>query len=124
MRIQVSTLRSALGKPTGPITSTDMETLTSLYAPDSNIADLTGLEYATNLQRLWLHNNQITDIDALGGLESLQILNLSGNQIVQIGGDGYWILRNSWNPWWGEGGYMRIKYTSARVACSRSIRDP
>lgn len=31
-------------------------------------------------------------------------------------GDGYWILRNSWNTDWGEGGYMRIKYTSAHAA--------
>ena len=33
------------------------------------------------------------------------------------GGGGCWILRNSWNTDWGESGYMRIRYTSARVAC-------
>lgn len=36
------------------------------------------------------------------------------------GGNGYWILRNNWGSDWGESGYMRIKYNSARVSCEVS----
>jgi C1A family cysteine protease len=31
------------------------------------------------------------------------------------GTNGVWILRNSWGPGWGEGGYMRIEYGCCKV---------
>jgi len=49
----------------------------------------------------------------------------SGNHVVSLvgwednlgdGGMGYWILRNSWGTDWGEDGYMRIRYTSAKAS--------
>ncbi len=51
--------------------------------------------------------------------------NSDGNHAVAIvgwqdapaeGGDGAWIVRNSWSDWWGEDGYVRLDYHAAGVS--------
>ena len=67
-----------------PITRADMATLRGITAQFDSISDLTGLEFATNLTELYLHNNQISDIAALSGLNNLERLRLGDNQISDI----------------------------------------
>ena len=78
----------------GEITARDMEALTSLSARNSNVTDLTGLEFATNLTFLnfggskigntWVNSNTITDISPLAGLTKLTELHLYDNAITDI----------------------------------------
>ncbi len=77
-------VREALNKPTGDITSEDMASLTLLDASNRDIVNLTGLEYAINLDRLTLWQNQISDLSPLAGLTKLTKLKLYRNQIVDI----------------------------------------
>ena len=55
-----------------------------VLAPDEKVTDLTGLEHAINLERLYLGGHEIEDISALADLE-LTELNLQGNRIRDIG---------------------------------------
>jgi len=74
-------------------TPTDMLGLTQLKVsnpeirPDftsTGITDLTGLEYAFNLQELWLRVNLVSDISILAGLTGLETVHLSRNQISDL----------------------------------------
>ena len=78
-------IRDALGKPAGEeITATELADLTMLWALFSDITDLTGLEYCTNLTELNIYGNQISDISPLSSLTNLSQLRLGGNQIGDI----------------------------------------
>ncbi len=65
-------------------TEAQMLGLHILDATNKGIADLTGLEYALNLEYAVMFHNHITDITPLTGLTSMQNLNLLGNQISDI----------------------------------------
>ena len=70
--------------PAADITQQQMLELTRLKAIRSEIADLTGLEHATNVRLLALWGNRISDLTPLANLTELKYLLLAGNQVVDI----------------------------------------
>ena len=78
-------VEQALDKASGAaITAEDMASLTELTASQQGVRDLTGLELATNLERLSLGYNDVDDLTPLGGLQSLRYLNLRFNNVVNL----------------------------------------
>ncbi len=78
------TFRHALGWPDNvPIPKHEVLKLTRL-SDRGIIADLTGIQHATNLQSLSLTNNDIHDISLLSGLTKLERLLIRGNPIEDI----------------------------------------
>ena len=65
-----SAIVEALGKEdmTAPITLADMATLTTLRASNKDIKDLTGLEFAINLEEMWISKNPVSNLSPLAGL--------------------------------------------------------
>ena len=51
-----------------PITLQEMATLTTLKASNRDIKDLTGIEFAVNLEEMWISENPIFDLSPLAGL--------------------------------------------------------
>ena len=67
-----------------PITKANMVDIWQLDGFNSRIADLTGLEYATNLQHAFLSWNSISDVTPLSGLTLLLELWLFDNSISDV----------------------------------------
>ena len=89
VHIPDTNLRAAIAEELGkssnaPITVEEMERLEDLNVPNRGIQDLTGLQLATNLNRLYLRDNQISDLSSLAGLINLRRLKLEYNLVSDI----------------------------------------
>ena len=77
-----SAIHNALGLDRPVITQADMLRLEALPAERQDITDLTGIEYALNLNSLGLQGNNITNLAPLATLTTLEYLYLSGNHSI------------------------------------------
>ena len=78
-------IEETLGKvPGASIATENMARLTRLEADERGIRDLTGLEYAINLERIEFRRNAISDLSPLAGLTRLNNIKLRGNRITDV----------------------------------------
>lgn len=77
-------VREALGKPNGPLTQSDMLSLTNLGAIFRSITNVQGLEAAQNLVALDLQDNRITNVNILTNMTRLELLDLSENRFPTL----------------------------------------
>jgi Leucine-rich repeat (LRR) protein len=77
-------VRAAIGKPSGALNNIDLLKLNQLTANFAGIADLTGLEWASNLTSLSLTGNSISNLAKLQNLPSLKNLTLDSNPLSNL----------------------------------------
>ena len=82
-------LRAAIANELGkagndPITAREMTALNHLFALESDIGELTGLEYAINMTTLQLYGNRVSDLTPLSGLIHLRELYLPRNSTTDL----------------------------------------
>ena len=84
-----SNLRAAVAEALGksidaPITMEEMKTLEYFKAENKGIRDLTGLQFAGNLENLNLEVNQISDLSPIAGLIKLRQFRFSNNPVSDL----------------------------------------
>ena len=78
-------IREALNLPNdSQVTVQDISQLTDLRAQNTGIENLDGLEYATNLRRLWVGSNPLSDLSPISNCSNLEDLDISGCGISDI----------------------------------------
>ena len=89
VRILDPNLRAAIAEALGknsnaPITVEEMEGLGRLDGQNRGIQDLTGLQFATNLEWLKVGENQISDLSPLAGLINLRTLSFPRSNVSNL----------------------------------------
>ncbi|MDE0504412.1 MAG: leucine-rich repeat domain-containing protein [Candidatus Poribacteria bacterium] len=84
-----SNLRAAVAEALGknanaPITAEEMKGLRGLNASNRGIRDLTGIQFATNLDELLIDENNISDLSPLERLANLRRLRFKGNNVTDL----------------------------------------
>ncbi|WP_432664888.1 leucine-rich repeat domain-containing protein [Wukongibacter baidiensis] len=79
-----SVIRRKIGKPTGDIYKSEIESILNINAEQEGISNLEGIQYFTNLQRIYLGNNEISDISLLRDLTNIEYLYLHKNKITNL----------------------------------------
>lgn len=77
-------IRETIGKKTGDIYTDELVNITELKGDNRRISNLEGIQYLSNLQKVFLGNNNIADISLLAGLKKLKWVSLYGNNITNI----------------------------------------
>ncbi len=78
-------IEEVLGKiPGDVITTEDMATLTELNAAAMGIRNITGLEFATSLEELFISGNPLSDLSPLTKLVTLKLLEFSGESLSDL----------------------------------------
>ena len=78
-------IEATLSKMPGQtITRAEMSLIPFINGATVGISDLTGLEYATNMQQAYLQYNSISDLSPLKDLSNLRVLAVQGNRIADI----------------------------------------
>lgn len=77
-------IREALNKPSGDLTTDDMQGLTALYAPNRGITTLDGFNVASNLVLLDLNYNALSSVALGPGFPKLQHAKLRGNGMTNF----------------------------------------
>lgn len=67
-----------------PITDKHMESLIVLDVSNQEIADLSGMEHAKNIENFRFNNNRVSDLSPLGELLNIKIIGADSNQISSL----------------------------------------